>query len=120
MTRVDAGLLLGAILLVASLYSLLWQPGGAGREARVSVGGEVVTTLNLDRDGEHAIAGHLGTTRLQVADGRIRVVESPGARQLCVRDGWIEGAGESTVCLPNRVVVEITGRPGHGLDGKTY
>lgn len=120
MTRIDAGLLLAAILLVAGLYALLWQPGGAGSEARVSVDGELVATLNLDRDGEHVVVGRLGTTRLQVTDGRVRVVESPGARQLCVRAGWLSDAGESTVCLPNRVVVEITGRPEHGLDGETY
>ncbi|SEO92965.1 NusG domain II-containing protein [Aquisalimonas asiatica] len=120
MTRVDGGLLLAAVLFVAGLYALLWQPGDTGRTARVSVDGDVVTTLDLRRDGEHTVTGRLGKTRLQVADGRIRVTESPGARQLCVRDGWLTRAGASTVCLPNRVVVEITGRADHGLDGETF
>lgn len=120
MTRVDAGLLLMALLFVAGLYAVLWQPGGAGSEAQVTVDGDVVETLNLHRDGEHAVTGRLGITRLEVADGRVRVTESPGARQLCVRDGWLEGAGDSTICLPNRVVVEITGDPGRDLDGETY
>ena len=121
MTRIDGLIVLLAIALVTGLYLSLWQPrGDDGARAYVSVDGERVKTLDLRTDGSHIVEGRLGETRLVIAGGRIRVSASPGRRQICVRDGWLEEAGASVVCLPNRVVVEIAGDPEHGLDGITH
>ena len=41
--------------------------------------------------------------------GRVRVLKSPGPYQVCMRAGWLRDSGESAVCLPNQVVVQVTG-----------
>ncbi len=51
------------------------------------------------------VPGPLGVTVVEIRAGRVRVASDPSPRQLCVRQGWL-GAGETAVCLPNRVSVE--------------
>jgi len=43
----------------------------------------------------------------EVKSGRIRVSESDCKNHVCMEEGWIMNPGQSIVCLPNRVVVEI-------------
>jgi len=40
---------------------------------------------------------------------RVRVVSDPGPRQYCVRQGWLERAGEIAICAPNEVSVQVAG-----------
>lgn len=56
---------------------------------------------------------------LELKDNRIRVSETDCADQSCLRMGFIERAGQTIVCLPNRVVVQITGNgePDSRVDG---
>ena len=46
---------------------------------------------------------------LELKDNRIRVSETGCADKTCLRTGFIEKSGQTIVCLPNRVVVRITG-----------
>lgn len=56
---------------------------------------------------------------LSVSDGKV-VVESADCKdQICVRHKSVSSKGESIICLPHRLVVEIVGDdiPGESLDG---
>lgn len=120
MTRVDGLILALAVIGVGTLYATLWDatsPADAGR-ATVQVAGETVLRLDLSLAGDHEVTGPLGTTRIRVRDGRVRVIASPGQRKLCVRRGWLSRPGATVVCLPNQVVVSVAGD--NGLDGTTY
>ncbi|MFO7857478.1 MAG: NusG domain II-containing protein [Ectothiorhodospiraceae bacterium] len=120
MTRIDGLILALAVIGVGALYATLW--GGTNqaepRRATVQVAGETVLRLDLSKAGEHQVTGPLGTTRIRVRDGRVRVTASPGPRKLCVRRGWLRRPGATAVCLPNQVVVAVAGD--NGLDGTTY
>ena len=97
----------GAILCAVS-FPLAWQEGHA-EKAIVRRGGEVFAELKLTRDRRIEVAGPLGTTTVAIEKGRVRVVSDPGAHQYCVRQGWLERAGQIAVCAPNEVSVEIAG-----------
>lgn len=107
-----------ALAAVATLYAWLWTGGGPGARARITVDGAPVATVALDEPRRLRVSGPLGPSLIEVADGRIRVVDSPGRRKLCVRQGWLSRAGETAVCLPNRVVVSIAGR--RSIDALNY
>lgn len=109
MGRIDAVILVLAGILVAALYPAIWGTGGTADSATVWVDGRAVAELPLDRSRTVHIDGRLGESVIEIAPGRVRVVDSPGRRKLCVRLGWLTHAGESAVCLPNRVVVQIAG-----------
>lgn len=97
----------GAVLCAASL-PLIWR-GGAAEKAVVRRGGEVFAELNLSRNRRIEVSGPLGITTIAVENRRVRVVSDPGPRQYCVRQGWLERAGEIAICAPNEVSVQIVG-----------
>lgn len=106
-------LLAGLAVLV-----LLWTRGThqAGDAVIIKQAGRVFleTSLRLNRIVD--VPGPLGVTRVEIRDGRARVLADPSPRQLCVRQGWI-GPGSAALCLPNRVSVE---RGGVDYDSLNY
>ena len=68
-------------------------------------------------EGEYPLAesrhvrvhGPLGETEIAIEDGAARIVASPCARKLCVRMGAARRAGQTIVCVPNKVIVRIEG-----------
>ncbi|MGD8430280.1 MAG: NusG domain II-containing protein [Ectothiorhodospiraceae bacterium] len=118
MTIVDRVILALALALVAGLYVTIWQ-GGDATAATIWVDGEQRTVLPLTRERTIRVSGVLGESVIQVGRGRIRVVSSPGPRKICVRAGWLRHPGESAICLPNRVVVQVVGDT-PGYDGINF
>ena len=72
-------------------------------------GGEVFAELDLARNRRIDVPGPLGVTTIAVEKRRVRVVSDPGPRQYCVRQGWLERAGEIAICAPNEVSVQVAG-----------
>ena len=97
-----------AALLCAASIPLTWQEGSA-ETAVVRRGGEVFAELDLSRNRRIEVPGPLGMTTMAVKKRRVRVVSDPGPHQYCVRQGWIEHAGEIAICAPNQVSVQIVG-----------
>ena len=95
-------LLLGLALLV-----VLWARQAGSLEGRVVIrqDGKVFQEASLRLNRNIDVPGPLGTSRIEIRDGKVRVATDPGPRQLCVRQGWIPPGG-AVVCLPNRVSVE--------------
>lgn len=86
-----------------------------GREVkRVALGeGQKKRTFEVDGVDGHSV--------FEVEDGRIRMVSSACRDKLCVGVGPIDSGGRAIVCLPNRVVIRVTGvsRGAGGVDGVT-
>jgi hypothetical protein len=108
-SRTDTSIVVVAALLVASLYGLLWQRGPIGGEASIWVAGQETMRLPLAIDRRLEVKGAIGVSVVEVADGAVRVLDSPGPRKICVRMGWLREVGESAICLPNQVVVRVEG-----------
>ncbi len=100
-------LLCGA-LLTAWLAHALWQ-GGAADRAIIRSGGKIFREVPLSRDQQIEVPGPLGTSIITIEKRRARISSDPSPRQYCVRQGWLQQAGEIAICLPNEVSVELTG-----------
>ncbi|MCD7821944.1 MAG: NusG domain II-containing protein [Clostridiales bacterium] len=116
-------LLLAALVLVGlglTAFVLLSRMNSASDGLTVTIrqDNEVVATLPLDEDATYAVQGEDGgTTNLVVIeDGTVHMEEADCPDQLCVKQGKIRYAGDSLICLPNRVVVEISGEDEQALD----
>lgn len=97
-----AALVFGAVL---AAVLLLRSPGGT---VQVRVAGAVTAGYPLDRDASYTITGaNGGTNLLVIEDGTARVEEASCPDGVCVHTGRIRRNGQSIVCLPNQVVVEI-------------
>lgn len=97
-----AALVFGAVL---AAVLLLRSPGGT---VQVRVAGAVTAGYPLDVDASYTITGvNGGTNLLVIEDGAARIEEASCPDGVCVHIGRIRRNGQSIVCLPNQVVVEI-------------
>ena len=102
-------LILIAALITAGLLVLIFTElsKSEGSTAVVSINGNVSAEYSLSEDGEYSING--GTNILVISEGKAFLKEASCPDKLCVRQRSISKAGERIVCLPNRVMVEISG-----------
>ena len=63
---------------------------------------------------DFTVKGIQGKRTFKISDGRVRMVRSACRDRICVGVGWIDSPGRSIVCLPNRVVIRVTGKRGGG------
>ena len=86
------------------------------QEAVLSVDGKTIKTFDLtdssqaytyryeDVDGDYNL--------IEVKGKRIRIKEADCGDQICVRRGWIDQSGETIVCLPHKLLIEIKSSDG--------
>jgi hypothetical protein len=102
------------LIIVAGLAFTFWLGSAvwfssAGDRVRVRAGGEILFEGSLRQDRTLNVPGPLGTTKIEIRQGRVRVSRDPGPRQYCVKQGWLSRGGQAALCLPNRVSLEILG-----------
>ena len=112
--RYDLLLILGLLLAAAVMYLAL-RPGGQGAWAGGAVDGPEVGRFPLSEDVTVTI-GEEDYNVLQIADGQAAVIEANCGDHTCVRTGAVSREGETIVCLPHRLIVEIRGGDGSDFD----
>jgi hypothetical protein len=100
-------LMLGGIFVVL-LTLKLWN-GDLADKAIIRSGGKIFKEVALSRDQQIEVPGPLGTTIISIQNRKARIASDPSPRQYCVRQGWLQQAGEIALCLPNQVSVELAG-----------
>lgn len=88
----------------------------SGDKVIIEVNGELYGKYNLYEDREIEVENGKNINHVVIKDGRVNVESSSCRNQVCVDTGWIDKAGESIICLPNRVVVSIEGKGGGDYD----
>ena len=96
--------ILGVVLL-AGLALLLFQ--SEGDTATVLLDGEIYAEYSLLEDREVEIQNGDGYNLLVIEGGKAFVKSASCPDGICVAHRPIEHNGESIVCLPNKMVVEI-------------
>ncbi len=105
------------VMLLFALCILLFIAVGMrppGRSVRVTAEGATLFTAPLERDRTAELTGPLGTTRMEIRDGKVRIVSSPCPYKVCIGMGDISHAGEIIACVPNRLLVQILGDEAEG------
>lgn len=111
------------LLAAASAAFLLLRPKAAGHPvAIITLNGEVIDEINLAEVSQpytFTVEGANGLTNtILVEPGRIRVEEADCPDQICVHQGFISDGTVPIVCLPNQLIIEISGG-GEALDAAT-
>ena len=111
-------ILIAALLLAGGIIAALVLLGAdKGGYAVVRVGGETVKELPLDKDAVFEITGAGGGSNILVIQGGSAWMEDADCPdKLCVKMGKISRTGQSIVCLPHKVTVEITGAGSPDVD----
>lgn len=85
-----------------------------GITAAVKVDGNIVYMLPLDKNASVIVEGYQGgSNTVVIEDGTVYMKDADCPDKLCEKTGKISKNGETIVCLPHRVVVEIQGGEGN-------
>jgi hypothetical protein len=105
--KIDIIIILSALVLTSA--------GFVYGRGRIQTGGNVVCELYVDgarslidlsRDGDVAVPGRDAV--LTVREGQIAFTQSNCPDKICIKSGYLSHAGQTAVCLPNRVSIKIT------------
>ncbi|MBP1043976.1 NusG domain II-containing protein [Vagococcus sp. BWB3-3] len=81
--------------------------------AIISIDGKEVDRFTLSEDTEHQLVTYHPSKKqyniVEIEGTRIRVKEDNSPDQIAVKTGWISKPGQTSICLPHRLVVEIVG-----------
>ncbi len=103
-------ILLAAILIIAALiWFFVRTTRSEGAVAVVTIDGEIFGTYPLNKNAEIRIGDDGHYNILVIKDGAAEITEASCPDKLCVHQGKVKYDGQSIICLPNKVVVEITG-----------
>lgn len=96
--------LLTSFIVLAAVGSLFSSRRQVGETAVVHYDGQ---KQRLQLDTAHRLV--LEHAVIEVEAGRIHIVESDCPRQICQHTGWISHPGQTVVCAPNQILIEIAG-----------
>lgn len=91
---------------------------GSAAFAEISVNGEHYRTVSLSEANQDIeIRTKRGYNLLRLSDHGIEMIEADCPDKLCLGFGHTHDQGDTIICLPNRILVEITGDTGRGGGG---
>ena len=106
--------LIAAVLLAAGVCWLL--PRGMGLFAKqgetmlkITVNGDLYGTYSMSKD---RIIEIKDTNICEIKDGKVNMIQAECPDHLCMHQGPAKTQGETIVCLPNKVVLEISAKDG--------
>lgn len=99
------GIILVLVLICFIIFKLSLKDG---EYVNISVNGKYEYSLSLNSDLEKKITTELGENVVVIKNGRVTVKSADCPDKICVEHRAISKAGETIVCLPHKVVVEIT------------
>ena len=102
-------LLTAAVFAISAALSLVICSGGAGY-VEIYEGGALVGKYPIDVDRTVTLKHNV----VRIEGGSVCMVESDCKNRICVNTGVISSPLYPIVCLPNRVMVRVTG--GGGAD----
>ncbi|GAA5416055.1 hypothetical protein Pryu01_01087 [Paraliobacillus ryukyuensis] len=113
------------VVVIALLIAISFIPLTVFAMSKTAqTGGEIVAVISQDGEviREITLTGHEGNEQfiidgkghqynlMEVDDERIRIKEDNSPDQIGVKMGWKDRPGETIVCLPHKLLVEIEAR----------
>ena len=115
----DGVVALVVVALAALLVFLLRPAGGSNLTAVITLDGVQVAQYQLDQlDQPITLTVDEGTYPLTIRaeQGRICIEHSDCPSQDCVRTGWISKPGQQIICLPDKLVISLSGSGSQEFD----
>ncbi len=117
-------ILLASLLLIASFFIvfpiLMKEKSAADQElfAKITVDGKLYKTVKLEAtEQELEIRTKYGYNLLKLHNRGIQMIEADCPDLLCLTFGAATAIGQTIVCLPHRLMVEVVGGTGTGGGG---
>ncbi len=105
MKKADFILIASAIILAGIMLAFFFNKKGS--VATVYCQGEIYKTVDLKTSENMTFT--VNNVEIQIENGKIRANNSTCHDKVCVKQGFIEKAGQTVACVPNGVVIVISG-----------
>ena len=112
-----ADIILAVLLIVFGLIVsyIFTSDNDTGDTVRISIDGELYSVYSLSEDRTIEITENSHSNKITIKDGYVSMEFSDCPNQDCVKHSAISKNSESIVCLPHKLVAEISG-DGPGFD----
>ncbi len=101
-----------ASFIPALIFTLQAKANTGGYYVEIKVQGELYETRNLTGHigrEEIRIETNLGINIVEIIDEKVGMYEADCPDRICYSPEYISRPGETIVCLPNRIVIEVKG-----------
>ena len=109
LTRADKILALVVGLSAIGLVLYGRYTAEAGDALIVELAGVAPVAHALSNYGVLPVMGSLGVSEIEIGPKGARVLSAPCVHKICMRQGWLQRAGDVTACVPNGLVLRIAG-----------
>ncbi|MEO3945973.1 NusG domain II-containing protein [Gorillibacterium sp. CAU 1737] len=113
-------LVIAAFVIVPSFLTKSENPAGGKLYAQITVDGKPFKTVELTSDvQELKVETKYGYNLLRMHDGGIEMEDADCPDKLCLTFGTVNAVGQTIVCLPHRLMVQVISETGQGgeIDG---
>lgn len=105
--KTDILLILMFLLVALMVYVVMNSQSEKGDYVQITVNGMETGTYSLNENKVIPISGVDGSNTLLIENGKVSMKDADCPDKICVKHKAIEKTGETIVCLPHKVVVEI-------------
>ena len=102
-------IVIAAVIAAALYFSGVLSPGDKGAWAVIYIDGKEEGRYRLDSEEDFTISTDSGENHVVITGGKVSVTDADCPDKLCVKQGEIDRQGQTIVCLPHKLVVEIEG-----------
>jgi len=96
------------ILLIALIcFLIFFFTMKEGEKVKILSNNKELYVFSLDDEIKQEIVSKNGVNTVEIKDGKVRVISADCPDKICVEHKSISKVGETIVCLPHRLVVEI-------------
>lgn len=99
--------IIGLVLIGSAAAMLIMNRSGGGSRTAVICCGDIRRELSLSEDGVFRFDGI--DAEFEVKNGKIRLTNASCPDKLCEKTGFIGSAGQSIICVPNKITVSVAG-----------
>lgn len=111
-----AAILIIALIAISAISVFLYKQHikSSHHIANIKQDGKVIKTIDLDtvKEAQEIRVPYNGNhfNVIEVLPGKIRIKDADCPDKVCVKTGWISEPGQSSVCLPHRLMITIEGK----------
>lgn len=109
MKKRDCYLVISFIVIACAMWIGLKLTQKEGDMVLITVDGKPYQKVSIREEQDIPIQTDRGKNIIQIKNGQVKMIEADCQDQICVKHTAIHKTGETIVCLPHKVVVEIIG-----------
>lgn len=112
--KYDLIMIISILIITVALF--LFQKSDSGYQVRITIDHELYGVYDLNQDQTININDE---NIIIIKDHEVYMDQATCPDKTCIQQGHISKVGASIICLPHKLIIEITGEEGE-LDDKTY